>query len=77
MLRTMGVSWTEKTKEDILQEVRPNISLEFMTIMPKMRYFGHVMMAHQSLEKDLMLVIRKENGRKGCPVCGGWTTSKV
>jgi len=32
--------------------VRPNISLEVMTKRLKMQYFGHVMRAHQSLEKD-------------------------
>ena len=39
------------------QKVRPNISLEAMTKMQKMRYFGHVMRAHQSSEKDIMLGI--------------------
>ena len=46
---------TEK-KSEILQKVRPNISLEALTKMLKMWYFGH-MMSHQSLEKDIMLGI--------------------
>jgi hypothetical protein len=32
---------------------------------------------HQSSEKDIMLGITAGEGRKGSPVCGGWTTSKV
>ena len=46
-----------KEINQILQKVRPNISLEVMTQMMKMRYFGHVMRAHQSLEEDIMLGI--------------------
>jgi hypothetical protein len=35
--------------------------------MLKMRYFGHVMRAHQSLEKDIMLGITGGARRKGKP----------
>jgi hypothetical protein len=57
----MGMAEKSKTVEDrkenkeILQKVRPNISLEAITKMLKMQYFGYVMRAHQSLEKDIML----------------------
>ena len=54
----MGIaenSKERKTNKEILQKVRPNISLEVITKMLKMRYFGHVMRAHQFLEKDIML----------------------
>ena len=48
-------------------KVRRNISLEAMTKMLKMRYFGHVMRAHQSLEKDIMLGITVGARKKGKP----------
>ena len=51
-----------KQNKEILQKVRPNLSLEARTKMLKMRYFGHVMRAHQSLEKYIMLGI-PEGGR--------------
>ena len=35
--------------------------------MLKMRYFGHVMRAHQSLEKDIMLGITAGTRKKGKP----------
>ena len=50
-----------------MQNVRPKISLEAMTRMLKMRYFGHVMKAHQSLGKDIMLGITAGIRKKGKP----------
>ena len=47
----------KKSNKGIIQNVRPNISLEVMTKMLRVRYFGHVMRTHQSLEKDIMLGI--------------------
>ena len=66
-----------KEIKKMLQKVRHNISLEAMINLLKMRYFGHVMREHQSLEKDTMLGITTGARRKGSPVCVGWTTSKV
>ena len=54
-----------KENKEILQKVRPNISLEAMANMLKMRYFGHVKRANQSLEKDTMLGITGEARKKG------------
>jgi hypothetical protein len=51
----LRVSWTERKTNRNLQTVRPNISLEVMTKMLKIRYFGHVVRAHQSLAKDICL----------------------
>ena len=45
----------------------PNISLESITKMMKMRYFGPVMGAHQSLEKYIMLGISAGARKKGKP----------
>ena len=67
------MSWTErKSNKEILQQVRPTISLEATTEIRKMRYFGHVMRENQSLEIDIMLGIAAE-----ARMDGGWTTSKV
>jgi hypothetical protein len=46
---------------------RPNFSLEAITKMLNMRHFGHVMRAHQSLEKDIMLGITAGARKKGKP----------
>ena len=62
----------KKENKEILQKERPKISLKAITKMRKMRYFGHVMRAHQSLEKDIMLGIIAGARKKG-----GWTTSNV
>jgi hypothetical protein len=56
-----------KENKQILQKVRPNISLEATTKMLKMRYFEQVMRAHQSLEKDIMLGITGGARKKGKP----------
>jgi hypothetical protein len=47
--------------------VRPNISLEAITNVLKMRYIGHVMRAHQSLAQVIMLGIIAEARKKGKP----------
>jgi hypothetical protein len=48
-----------------MQKLRSNISLEAITKMLKMGYFGHLMRAHQSLEKDIMLEITAGARKKG------------
>ena len=62
-----SVGTERKTNKEILQKVRPNISLEAITKMLKIRYFEHVMRAHQSLEKDIMLGITGGARKKGKP----------
>ena len=41
------------------------MSLEVVTEILKMMYLGHVMRAHQSLEKDIMLGITAGARKKG------------
>ena len=57
----------KKKNKEFLQKVGPNLSLEAMTKMLKMQYFGHAMRAHQSLEKDIMLGITAGARKKGKP----------
>ena len=52
----MRVPWTAKrSKQSILKEIGPGISLEGMLLKLKLQYFGHLMRRIDSLEKTLML----------------------
>ena len=52
----MRVPWTaKKSKQSILKEISPGISLEGMMLKLKVQYFGHLMRRVDSLEKTLML----------------------
>jgi len=54
--RILRVPWTEKrTNFSGLEEVKPKRSLEATILRLKLRYFGHVMRAKRSLERDIML----------------------
>jgi hypothetical protein len=75
--RILRVPWTERrTNFSVLEEVKPKISLEATIFRLELRYFGHVMRAKGSLERDIMLgqvagYRRQENHR-----CAGWTVSR-
>ena len=52
----MRVPWTaRRSKQSILKEISPGISLERMRLKLKLQYFGHLMRRVDSLEKTLML----------------------
>ena len=52
----MRVPWNaRRTKQSILKEINPGISLEGMMLKLKLWYFGHSMQRVDSLEKTLML----------------------
>ena len=52
----MRVPWTaRRSKQSILKEIGPEISLEGMMLKLKLQYFGHLMQRVDSLEKTLML----------------------
>ena len=52
----MRVPWTaRRSKQSILKEISPGISLEGMMLALKLQYFGHLMRRVDSLEKTLML----------------------
>ena len=51
----MRVPWTARTsKQSILKEISPGISLEGMMLKLKLQYFVHLMRRVDSLEKTLM-----------------------
>jgi hypothetical protein len=54
--RILRVPWTERrTNFSVLEEVKPKRSLEATILRLKLCYFGHVMRAKGSLERDIML----------------------
>ena len=64
----MRVPWTAKrTKQSILKEISPGISLEGMILKLKLQYFGHLMRRADSLEKTLMLGRIGGRRRRGRP----------
>ena len=54
--RLLRVPWTaRRSKQSILKEISPGISLEGMMLKLKLQYFGHLVLRVDSLEKTLML----------------------
>ena len=54
--RLLRVPWTaRRSKQSILNQISPGISLEGMMLKFKLQYFGHLMRRVDSLEKTLML----------------------
>ena len=48
----LSISWTaRRSKQSILKEISPGISLEGMMLKLKLQYFGHLMRRVNSLEK--------------------------
>ena len=64
----MRVPWTARSsKQSILKEISPGISLEGMMLKLKLQYFGHLMPRVDSLEKTLMLGGIGGRRRRGRP----------
>ena len=64
----MRVPWTaRRSKQFILKEINPGISLEGMMLKLKLQYFGHHMRRVDSLEKTLMLGGIGGRRRRGRP----------
>ena len=64
--RLLRVPWTAKrTKQSILKEISPGISLEGMMLKGKLQYFVHLMQRVDSLEKTLMLGGIRGRRRRG------------
>ena len=62
----MRVPWTaRRSKQSILKEINPGISLEGMMLKLKFQYFGHLMRRIDSLEKTLMLGVIEGRRRRG------------
>ena len=64
----MRVPWTaRRSKQSILKEINPGISLEGMMLKLKLQYFGHLIRRVDSLEKTLMLGGIGGRRRRGRP----------
>ena len=54
--RLLRLPWTaRRSKQSILKEISPGISLEEIMLKLKLQYFGHLMRRVDSLEKTVML----------------------
>ena len=64
----MRVPWTaRRSKQSILKEINPGISLEGTMLKLKLQYLGHLMRRVDSLEKTLMLGeigVKRRRGRQ-------------
>ena len=66
--RLLRVPWTaRRSKQSILKEISPGISLKGMMLKLKLQYFGHLMRRVDSLEKTLMLGGIGGRRRRGRP----------
>ena len=64
--RLLRVPWTaRRSKQSILKEISPGISLEEMMLELKLQYFGHLMRRFDSLERTLMLGGIRSRRRRG------------
>ena len=62
----MRVPWTaRRSKQSILKEISPGISLEGMMLKLKLQYFGHLLQRTNSFERTLMLGKSEGRGRRG------------
>ena len=75
----MRVPWTaRRSKQSILKEINPGISLEGMMLKLNLQYFGHLMRRVDSLEKTLTLGGiggRRRRGRQRMRWLDGMTDS--
>ena len=64
--RLLRVSWTaRRSNQSILEEIRPEYSLEGLMLKLKLHYFGHLMWRADSFEKTLMLGKIEGRRRRG------------
>ena len=64
--RLLRVPWTaRRSNQSILKEISPEYSLEGLTLMLKLQYFGNLMQRADSFEKSLMLGKIEARRRRG------------
>ena len=64
--RLLRVPWpARRSNQSILKEISPEYSLEGLTLMLKLQYFGHLMWRTDSMENTLMLVKIEGKRRRG------------
>jgi hypothetical protein len=66
--RILQVPWTEKrTNFSVLKDMKPKRSPATTTLQLKLRYFGHVMRAKSSLERNIMFGQVERQRKQGKP----------
>ncbi|KAF7245372.1 Low-density lipoprotein receptor-related protein 5 [Varanus komodoensis] len=64
--RLLRVPWTaRRSNRSVLEEIKPDCSLESQVLKMKLKYFGHLMRRKDSLEKSLMLGTIDGKRRRG------------
>ena len=64
--RLLRVPWTaRRSNQSILKEIKPEYSLEGLTLKLKLQYFGYLMWTGSSLEKTLILGKTEGRRRRG------------
>ena len=64
--RLLRVPWTTwRSNQSILKEINPDYSLEGLVLKLKRKYFGHLMLRTDSLEKTLMMGNIEGRRRRG------------
>jgi len=62
----LRVPWTaRRSNQSILKEISPEYSLEGLMLKLKLKYFGHLMLRADALEKTLMLGRIEGRRRRG------------
>ncbi|XP_062826198.1 receptor expression-enhancing protein 2 isoform X1 [Anolis carolinensis] len=66
--KILRVPWiTRRSNQSILQEIKPDCSLEERILEAKMKYFGHIMRRQESLEKRMILGKMEGKRKRGRP----------
>ncbi len=66
--RVMGMSWMERnTKVWLLENIKPEWTLESRVTQAALRYFGHVVREERGMENDAMLGEMSGKRRRGRP----------
>ena len=64
--RLLRIPWTDKrTNQSVLEEIKPELSLEASMLKLRLSYFGHLMRRPESLEKEIMLGMVEGKRRRG------------
>ena len=66
--KLLHIDWTMKrTNRSIIEEIKPDCTLEARIVQQQLTYFGHIMRADTSLEKMIMLGEMAGRRRRGRP----------
>jgi hypothetical protein len=64
--RLLRIPWTaRRMNASVNKQIKPRHSLESLAVIGKLKYFGHIMLTSDSLEKDLMLELADSSRRRG------------